>query len=130
MAQNDERLVAAFGDRVGNVLDGLPFARLAGEQEVHVGYFERANFTMEAGRAGTKRDALHFHVAIGNDAHHVNSKFLLKFIGKSADRRFGNREEIRIRGVLIFLPAERMDFSRENSITRVAVPVIVESPDD
>src|SRR5258708_33885470 len=85
---------------------------------------------MEAGCAGTKRDALYLHAAIGDDTHHENSELVLYFVGQFTDGRFRNREEIRIRGVLIFFPAERTNFSRENSVARVAVPVVVESPDD
>ena len=51
MAKNDKRFVTAFGDGIGNVFDGFPFTRFAGEQEVNVRHFERANFTMEAGSA-------------------------------------------------------------------------------
>jgi len=48
MTENDQRLGLPLRHRIRNVFDGLPFARLSGDQHLKIAYFESPRLLGEA----------------------------------------------------------------------------------
>src|SRR5690348_14027464 len=121
--------MAALRDGVGDVLDGLPFASLASNQEVDVGHFKSAGLASKSSGARTESDVLHFHIPVGDNAHRDKAELLFQLLGEFADIRLRNRKEIWILRILVFFPAEFADHTGQNSVRLSHVPIIVKSPD-
>ena len=126
-ADDDHRLVLTRGDRILHVLHALPFARLAGEddvsgREVGEGHGRRR-------RPGRQDDAADAQIRAADDAHRARAKPLLHLRDEIAERHRRQRHASRRVRLLVFLPLQVFGEPVDEGRRPLCHPLVAQPPD-
>ena len=127
MAEHDHALRPRRRHDVVRVVEPLPFALFAGEDQVGVG--EHSHQRRQLTVAGHEPDFRDLRRRLADSAQRLDPEPILREPGRGFERRLGNGDDS-VRWLKVMLPAHGAKESLRHRLRPPHVPVVVEPPDD